>query len=180
MKAVKGLPYHNERHALFVSNSAKRLCEMEKVPAHEKELVMLAALYHDSGYIIRYDNNEPFGAIIAHVALRELGYSDADIATVSRLIIATSMPQRPKDRLEQIICDADMSALGTQQQAYFSDALRRELSADRGKWKNIDLNFMKRHHYFTNAAKGLYGPIKRNNLRKIERLAHRTRNKPKR
>ena len=169
----KGLYYHNFKHALLVSNAARKLCKMEKIPEHETELVVIAAIYHDLGYIIRYENNEPFGAIIAHIALKAAGYSDEEIETVSNLILSTSMPQRPRNRLEQILCDADLSALGTAQYFSYSDRLRRERGISMGEWNRSTIRFLKVHKYFTHSARAVYEHTKEMNMQKMKDRANR-------
>ena len=86
-----------------------------------------AATYHDAGFVEEYDKNEPIGARLAEEILPIYGYTDQQIEQVKELIYATIIPHNPKNKLEQIICDADLDYLGSDDFFEFSDTLRREL-----------------------------------------------------
>ena len=45
--------YHNFNHTLTVVNAVKELCKKEKVEGDEKEMLLVAAWFHDTGYVNR-------------------------------------------------------------------------------------------------------------------------------
>ena len=53
------------------------------------------------GYIDQYENNEKIGAKYTKF-LPEYGYSKSQIEKISQLILATKVPQKPKNKLEKI------------------------------------------------------------------------------
>ena len=42
--------YHNFNHTLTVVNAVKELCKKEDVEGSEKEMLLVAAWFHDTGY----------------------------------------------------------------------------------------------------------------------------------
>ena len=63
--------------------------------------------------------------------LPEYGYSKIQIEKISQLILATKVPQNPKNKLEKIICDADLDYLGREDFIYISDNFFRELKENK-------------------------------------------------
>lgn len=155
--------YHDIEHTRRVSAWAKRLGVDERVSSREASLLCVAGLLHDTGYVVRYDSNEPEGARIAGEWLAKDGCTPAEISVVQSLILATSMPQQPVTKLQQIMCDADLADLGLPDQAERGNLLRREWEAivkgnkyaDR-EWIELQLKFLGSHSYFTDAAQRLF------------------------
>ena len=85
------------------------------------------------------------------------GYTDQHIKTIVELIHVTEIPHRPLNKLQEIICDADLDYLGRDDFDEIADRLRRELKdmnkidSDR-KWDEIQIKFLENHHYFTQTA----------------------------
>ena len=75
-------------------------------------ILKTAVLFHDMGYINQYENNETIGVEYARKFLPEYGYFKIQIEKISKLILVTKVPQTPKNKLEKIICDADLDYLG--------------------------------------------------------------------
>ena len=162
------LKYHNKDHTLDVYNRVEWLCASENIDGKEKELLSIGALYHDTGFIRQYKNNEPIGAEIAANALAEFNYSQEDIEIVKNIILATALPQNPKTKLEEIICDADLGVFGRDDFFALNDALRQELNIDdRLIWYKGQLKFLEDHTYFTNTAKRELGPIKKKHIEEM-------------
>ena len=133
-----------------------------------------AATYHDAGFVEEYDKNEPIGARLAEEILPIYGYTDQQIEQVKELIYATIIPHNPKNKLEQIICDADLDYLGRDDFFEISETLRRELR-DHGKinsdrlWDEIQVKFLTQHKYFTKSAKKMRDTKKAEHLEAIKK-----------
>ena len=117
MKVLKdGLPdnlhYHGIHHTYDVVKAVERIAIMEGVMDEDIFVLKSAATYHDAGFVEKYDKNEPIGARLAEEILPKYGYTDHQIEQVKELIYATIIPHKPKNKLEQIICDADLDYLG--------------------------------------------------------------------
>ena len=172
----KDLLYHNIQHTKEVLKSAIKLAKLEKISKDEKYLLKTACILHDIGYLERYEDNEVIAVKIAKQILPEFNYNSEEIKTISQIIMATKMPQIPKDNLSKIICDADLDNLGKKNFFIKSNLLRFELEKQ-GKilplkeFYQNQINLLKSHKYFTNSANKLYGKQKEKNLQELkERL----------
>jgi len=157
-KLEEGLPkyfyYHSLQHTIDVRNSAEVIAKQENIYEEEIMLLKTAAIFHDSGFLVQYDNNEEKGCEIARDLLPQHGFSLLQIDTICRLILATKVPQKPNDILEMIMCDADLDYLGTDSFDEISNNLKKELMWE-GKiktdeqWDLIQIKFLQNHKYFT-------------------------------
>lgn len=89
LEKVNHYPYHNINHTLDVYARCGYLCDKEFVHLEDKTDVLLSALFHDTGFISRYANNEPIGAEIARKYLRSIGWREDRVERVSGIIMAT-------------------------------------------------------------------------------------------
>jgi hypothetical protein len=139
------------------------------------ELILLktAALFHDTGYTKTYENHEEESCRIAKEALPDFGYSVQDIDTICRIIMKTKLPSVPETILEKIICDADLDYLGRDDFFDLGDKLYRELH-EKGKlnshrnWNEIQVNFLKAHHFKTSSAQAMRARKKAEHVRQLE------------
>jgi len=151
------LYYHSVGHSKDVVKAVERIALLENVTDEALFLLKSAANYHDAGFVEQYDANEPIGARLAGEILPKFGYTQSDIQKIQELIYATRIPHKPKNHLEEIICDADLDYLGRDDFHEIADNLRRELK-EHGKiqsdrqWDEIQVNFLKMHTYFTKTA----------------------------
>ncbi len=166
----ENLTYHNIHHTLNVCSAVERIARAEGIEGEEQiDILKTAALFHDAGFIRRYDNNEEIGVEIAREVLPQYGYGKKQIEAVVKLIMVTKIPQQPHDLLEQIMCDADLDYLGRNDFHDISDTLRQEMVVynklnSRRQWDEIQVRFLEKHHYFTATS------IKRRGPRKLEFL----------
>jgi hypothetical protein len=149
----KKLYYHSVNHTLDVLKATERIALKEGVYDESLLLLKAAALLHDAGFIEQYDIGERFAAEI----LPKHGFNEQHIEQVQQLIRVTSFPHQPINLLEEIICDADLDYLGRDDFHEIADNLRLELrrfekiSSDR-KWDEMQVDFLKKHRYFTKTA----------------------------
>ena len=152
------LYYHNVKHTINVLYNVEDIAREEGVDEEEMLILKCAALFHDAGFMVSYDNNEEIGAKMAAQTLQKFKFTDEQIETVKRLIMATKMPPKPKDHLEKIMCDADLDYLGRPDFIPISQNLFRELF-ERGKintieqWNRMQYKFIISHNYFTSTAR---------------------------
>lgn len=167
------LHYHGIHHTNDVVEAAERLAIMEGVLDEDIFVLKSAATYHDAGFVEQYDKNEHIGARMAEEILPLYGYTEAQVNTVKELIYATIIPHDPKNRLQQIICDADLDYLGRDDFHQIADNLRRELR-DHGKinsdrmWDEIQVKFLTAHKYFTKSAIKLRQAKKEKHIEEIK------------
>ncbi len=171
----KDLHFHCIAHTKEVYGSARHYAVEEGLTEEETIWVLTAALFHDVGFVRQYSKNEPVGAEIAREMLAEFGYDAQAREVIAQLILATQLPQRPVDRLQEILCDADLDHLGRADFRVKGELLRREreiyqdLHCTDGEWQKVQLDFLEVHRYFTKAAKRLRDQGKARNIDWIRR-----------
>lgn len=165
----KNLYYHSAEHTREVIQAVEHLALCEGVRDEGLFLLKTAALFHDLGFTQQYEHNESIGVELAQKILPDFGYSDVHIQTVSELIFATEVPHKPVNKMQEIMCDADLDYLGTDDFETISQKLKRELM-EKGKitsdrhWDEVQVPFLENHRYFTSTAIASRGPKKEENL----------------
>lgn len=150
----KTLTYHALGHTLDVLNVCNQYIKREKLPKEERYLLRTGAIVHDMGFLKGSANHEEVGAGMAEDILKNLGVSEKEIDIVKGLVMATKIPQNPQNHLQRILCDADLDYLGRQDYPEISQKLFEELKnmnviSTEQQWKDLQINFLKAHHYHT-------------------------------
>lgn len=164
------LPFHNEKHTLQVYENVVRIGAYEKLDFEELEPVLLAALFHDLGNVTTFLGHENLGIDKAKDFLCSEEYPKLKMDTVIKCIRATRMPQQPKSIYENIICDADLYHLGTNEFLEKNMLLRKEwsdyLSMDYSDeiWNTLNIQFLQQHKFHTNFGIEILEPIKKENI----------------
>jgi class 3 adenylate cyclase/ligand-binding sensor domain-containing protein/HD superfamily phosphodiesterase len=154
----KDLYYHNLKHTIDVIVQVEIFGLGEGITRDEMLLLKTAALFHDTGFLIGYDDHELLSIKMAKDILPHHHYSEQQIQTISEMIFATKFPPSPRTKLEKILCDADLDYLGRADFIPVSQNLFRELY-ERGKirsideWNKLQYEFIRNHQYFTETAK---------------------------
>lgn len=166
------LTYHNDFHTVDVYAAARQIAGQEGVTGSQLQLLLTAALFHDAGFLINAKAHEVLSCAIAEEALPAFGYTEADIAVICKLIMATEIPQQPTQHLEEILCDADLDYLGRDDFFARSELLYEEMRnlgsvGSREEYERIQLTFLNSHRYFTGTSKKLRGAKKEDNLKKL-------------
>lgn len=172
----KNLPenyyYHNFEHTRYVSEKVREIGQHENCTGEELNLLAVAALWHDTGYLKTYNHHEEESCQFARLYLPEYDYSSSEIDQVCGMIMATKIPQNPKTKLEEIIADADLEYLGTESFEIKSQDLFHELqslnpSLTEDKWNQMQISFLQNHHYFTRFCDENREPVKQVYLNKL-------------
>lgn len=148
--------YHNYEHAEEVMERALYLAKCSWIWEEDLEILALACLFHDTGFIVQYDENEVIWAKIAHNYLKTIGYPEDKIHKIETLIIATDPDYRePKNLLEKIIKDADLNNVWTSDFITRWELLLQELQTtkdldvDIHTWHVSMLKLIKNHTIYT-------------------------------
>jgi len=167
--------YHNFQHVLDVVEAVRRLGQLHRLPYEELELLELAAWFHDTGFSEGPEGHEQRSAHHAARFLEKQKYHSDRIRKVESLILATRPNHVPEDLLEELIRDADLSHLGSELYWDRSSRVRQELLMTRNnfmpeeEWVQFELDFMLRHHYYTEVARQLYDAIKQKNIKQLRK-----------
>lgn len=169
-KSPKQNVYHSLKHTQEVVAAAKEIARGEKITSEDFELVNISAWFHDTGYVEKTKDHEEISAMFASNFLTEHKYDSNKIEEVIGIILATKVPQQPKNHLQQIMCDADLHHLGNNFFETRNNLFRIEIENYSGKklteaqFITETIEFMNRHHFFTGYAKNNFAPIKEKNL----------------
>ncbi|WP_339755299.1 HD domain-containing protein [Algoriphagus aquimarinus] len=150
----KSLTYHALDHTLDVLNVCNQYIRREKLSGEDRYLLRMGAIVHDMGFLKGSSNHEEVGAGMAEIIMKDLGVKPKAIEQVKGLVMATKIPQSPKNHLQRIICDADLDYLGRQDYPEISEKLFEELKnmnviSTPQQWKDLQINFLKAHQYHT-------------------------------
>lgn len=171
----KSLKYHNYKHTIDVVNQAEIIGLGEGLDDGDILLLKTAALFHDAGLIVGFDNHEFYSTQIARETLPKWHYTDEQINKICEIIMATKLPPNPKNLLEKVICDADLDYLGRSDFIPVSNDLYEELRAlgkdiDINTWNKKQVAFLSSHQYFTTTAQRLREEAKESQIERLKQL----------
>jgi HD superfamily phosphodiesterase len=176
----EGCVYHNLGHTEDVVETAREIGENSGLSKDEMEILMIAAWFHDSGLIRNYKNHEQISAEIAREFLTGINYPPDKIEKVVKLILATKLPQKPENVLEEIIGDADLSHIGKKGFNTRSQLLRTEWENMLGQkatdfeWLKNNIEFIAGNKFHTSFAKENFEKQKSENLAKLRKKLRKT------
>jgi len=166
--------YHCIGHTVDVLEQAQQIAARENLTDEENIfLLKVAVLYHDSGFLFTYSGHEEKGCELGRKELPGFGLTSSQIEKICGMIMATKIPQSPKNQLEEIICDADLDYLGRDDFELISNNLYKEFLDfgfvnDHQDWMQKQIRFFETHHYFTKSSQQLRQPKKMDHLAKIK------------
>ncbi len=166
------LTYHNVQHTKNVVEAVKFLSIAEDLRTNDITLLKTAAAFHDAGFIRGYDNHEELSCEIAKEILPHFNYTEKEIIKICQLILVTKIPQVPHNHLEQILCDADLLYLGTDEYEETAEKLYIELKykgevKNRQVWEERQTHFLSNHRFFTQTAIKKYAKKKEQHLKTL-------------
>lgn len=168
------LVYHNLEHTQEVVNAAQQIANHYQLNEQDFFAVMVAAYFHDTGYFEDALNHEAAGAALADDFLAKHQVNQEIRDQVKSAILATKIPQKPKNEIDKILCDADLFHLG---QADFrakgklmhkENELIYKKDISKSDWRKKDIQFMESHHYHTDYASLLLSDQKQKNIEKLK------------
>ncbi len=170
-----GFSYHTIDHTRQVVYACREIGINCNLSAAEIDVLVLAAWFHDLGYIQKYDGHEE-----ESINMAKEFFSDKDLPSdikdqILSLIEATKMDHIPRDLMEEVIKDADLYNLATPEALDNSDAIRsewvlfRKMELSDKKWEKFNLNFFKQHIYYTQYGKAVLEERKQKNIKKLKK-----------
>ena len=151
------LSYHSVSHVKDVLDAVERIAREENVDSDNMILLKTAAVFHDSGFLFGAAEHERKSCELARQYLPDYGYSAAQIDKICGMIMATKIPQTPRNLLEEILADADLDYLGRDDFFSIANRLFTELAVfgivnTEKDWNKLQVRFLEDHHYFTQTA----------------------------
>lgn len=172
-KLSSAYTYHNLDHTIQVVDKIKILAKEENISPEDTENLILAGWFHDLGYVDDADNHEEESRKIASDFLKQHQFSEERIAKIGELILATDKFYKPKNHLEEIIKDADMYHLASDDYFRICENLRQEIKEvhhqkfSKLQWAELNITFFAKHQFYTKFAKENWQPEKEKNVEKI-------------
>jgi len=171
--------YHDVRHTLDVIEQSQTIGKLEGVSVRDLEILKIAALFHDTGFLKVRSGHEQASVDFFQSADGLSTLADEDCDIIIGCIVATHIPQNPKNHLARILCDADVDYLGREDFSLIAENLFLEMSAcgemsDRITWDNLQIKFLEGHAYHTVSNQERRNAKKEENLNEV-----RQRVKPK-
>ena len=169
------LYYHNVKHTVDVVTEVELIGWAEGLDDEGILMLKTAALFHDAGHTIAYDEHEYHGTELAKNFLPDYGYSEEQIEKICDIIMATKLPPQPRDIFQEIICDADLDYLGRSDMIPVSNTLFKELHEQNkigtlNEWNKLQVKFISGHSYFTKTARSLREVNKQKQIERIRKL----------
>jgi HD superfamily phosphodiesterase len=154
--------YHNLTHTQEVFEAVTELGKNSGIKDDELEILQIAALFHDTGFVNGYCNHEFKSVEIARKFLLGNYYPLGKIEKISDAIIMTARTNIPVSLSDKIIRDADVLHVGKECFYSKSFALRNEWelvnnkSISETEWLQSCLDFINNTIFFTDFAKLKY------------------------
>lgn len=177
-KLENGLPnyltYHKLNHTIGVIEAVEHLANAEKVLGDDFTILKTAALFHDVGFLENHHNHEEISCNYARKYLPDFEYSHAQVSRICDIIMATKLPQTPTDHLGEILADADLFYLGTNNYKVNAENLFKEykklgIVKTASEWQVKQIEFLNSHSYFTDTAKKERDEVKLENLKELNK-----------
>lgn len=170
-KISKDACFHTLEHTRDVVIACEKIAEQVVLSEDEKLALFIAAWFHDTGYSAGLTKDHEL-ASIQHVTgfFNTHPVAEDIISKVRSCILATRMPQKPVTPIEQILCDADLFHLGSDNFKEKNRLLRDELKNFNGEkfskkeWKQKNIAFLEAHQYFTDYGQRILQPGKEKHL----------------
>jgi len=168
------LVYHNFEHTQEVVNAAQQIANHYQLNEQDFFTVTVAAYFHDTGYFEDALNHEAKGAELADDFLTKHKVNQEVRDSVKSAILATKIPQQPKNEIDKIICDADLFHLGLADFRAKGKLMHKEneliykKDISKLEWRKKDIQFMESHHYHTDYANLLLSDQKQKNIEKLK------------
>ena len=172
----KNYSYHNVNHTINVYEACDRIAKEENLSENKTNLLLTAALFHDSGMLVSYIEHEEASTEITKKILPEFDYSPEEIEEINKMILTTKLPQSAKTLGEMILCDADLDYLGRDDFFMIAHQLKYEWKINGinklslREWYELQVSFLENHKYFTQTEKNLRKEKKLNHLKEIKNL----------
>ncbi|MBX9853258.1 MAG: HD domain-containing protein [Cytophagaceae bacterium] len=156
--------YHNYQHTLETVETCRKLSKAyPELNEDDKEILLVSAWFHDTGYIQGAAAHEDKSKEIAREFLTERDYPSNKIARVLECIESTKRSKKPENLISQILADADIVNIGEETFFAKSDLLRNEWvkfgirNCNDIEWAQTQLHFLESSHFHTQEAVKIYG-----------------------
>jgi len=149
--------YHNFNHTETTVKACKKLSKSYNMTSREYEVLMLAAWFHDTGYINTYQGHEEESVKLMKSYLQG-NYPEDSISEIEALILSTKFETVPDGSMQEILHDADYISLGSKNFTTRAELLQIEWERILDKtyteeeWSQTQLKFLINTNFKTEEA----------------------------
>ncbi len=175
------LVYHNYNHTKETVEAVEELAADYELTDEEKENLILAAWFHDTGYVKIYKNHEEESANIAREYLKGK-ISEERIEHIASLIASTHVNAEITTQQQEILHDADYINMGRKDFKKKAQLLRIEWENVLHKkyseleWAEEQLTFLLKTRFKTSSALNKYGERREKNIKKYRERIEKLKN----
>jgi len=171
----ENLLFHNLQHTKYVVEKTNEIASHYRLNEKEMLVLMLAAWFHDTGYLfVKASEHEEKSIEIMKTFAEQYHPEEGVIDEAAGCILATKYPRFPKNLLEQIICDADTYNFGTKD---FKDTNKRVFKevnynkevVTKDQFLEQAYKMLDEHEFYTSYAKELLDERKKQNMKKLKK-----------
>ncbi|AWW00208.1 Pycsar system effector family protein [Arcticibacterium luteifluviistationis] len=180
------LIYHGIKHTQLVVSNAKMLAGYYKLNERDTFIVSASAWFHDTGYCNgTVEEHEERGVDFTIHFLNKYSIDKETLQEIAECIQATTIPQNPKNLLQEIICDADLFHFGTEDFDKFNESMKLETEHCSGekisdkKWKKSTIKLLEGHTFKTSFGKDILANKKAENIAKLKKKKGKGKTKSK-
>lgn len=172
--ASSKLCFHSLNHTKEVVNAVFEICYHSQVTESELNILIVAAWFHDCGYVKNYNGHEEESSRIAKIFLTNLNCDKEFIRQVLKCIDSTKYSHLPITLAEKIIRDADMYHLCKPNYPVYEELLRKELEHHLGlfftdkEWQRQNYEFFMNHRYHSEYGKKVLSKFKKINMQIVK------------
>ncbi|MEP7144400.1 MAG: HD domain-containing protein [Ferruginibacter sp.] len=172
------LVYHNLAHTENVIQKTNEISLNYSLNETDLFILSSAAWFHDCGHLFGpAKNHEVKSALIMRVYMKSIGLEEKMIQMVWQCILSTKIPNEPKSLLAEILCDADLYHLGTDEFLITDGLVRKEFELRNAflpsSWEENTLSFLEHHTYFTAYCRALLEKGKLKNTALMREMINR-------
>lgn len=168
------LRFHNTIHIKEVVAAVERMARYYRLNEEDSAVVIIAAYFHDLGYCNGGKTaHEERSADLAEAFLKDEDIDPDLITAIRGCILATQVPQAPKNILEEIVCDADLFHFGSDWFEVRNKLMRQEAEGSGNQkskedWRKTTIGLMQDHKYHTQYARELLDHKKQQNIERLK------------
>jgi len=162
------LCYHSYAHTIEVAESVLKYAQNQNL--EQAELIYVAGLFHDCGYLFGYQKHEEKSMEIAEHFLRKIYIPQEEISFINECIAATELGVKPKHEEAALLKDTDLAYGVTNKFKERGPMLRKEWELNLNKfytnldWEKLQLDFLENLRFESSFANLNFISIVNDNL----------------
>ena len=161
--------FHSINHTIRVCKKADEFAKGSGLSKNQYVALMLAAMFHDTGYAFNYSDHETESVRIFKEFISGKAYPHQDLVT--QLILATrASAADPTTELEKIMHDIDRIGVGLPDFFEIGKLLRQEWQTKEGRqysdieWAQLQLDYLLKTDFLTEYGKTHFGEPRLHNI----------------